>query len=151
MPAQHSVSSPRPRPEGTSTEIHLDARIILSEDQALDIPVRFGYRGDDPFAVALEFLGPAAAAGTWRFSRELLRDGLRKPAGLGDVRIWPPCPCHGRPHLRVMLKGSDGSILLDLPTRQVRRWLRRESYALVPHGTEGNAIDWDTELHGLTS
>ncbi|MET8700136.1 SsgA family sporulation/cell division regulator [Kitasatospora sp. NPDC004723] len=150
MSAPHPLPSPRPRPETASTDIVLDARIVLGEAQSLDVPVRFAYRGDDPFAVALEFLGAAAEAGTWQFSRDLLWEGLQRPAGHGDVRIWPPCTCHGRASLRIMLQGQDGSVLLDLPSRQLRRWLRRESFALVPRGTEGTLIDWETELDGLT-
>ncbi|WP_395293739.1 SsgA family sporulation/cell division regulator [Kitasatospora hibisci] len=149
MPAHHSLSSPQPHPEVTSTDVVLDAQIVLGEHRSVDNPVRLTYRSDDPLAVALEFLGPAAGAGTWQFSRDLLWEGLQKPSGLGDVRIWPPCPCHGRTALRVMLLGDDGSVLLDLPSRQVRRWLRRESFTLVPPGTEGSAIDWDAELTGL--
>ncbi|TYC66504.1 SsgA family sporulation/cell division regulator [Streptomyces sp. CB01881] len=149
MPAHHPVSSAQHRPEATVTGIVLDARLVLDEERSVGVPVRFGYRDDDPFAVTLEFLGPAAEAGTWQLSRDLLWEGLQKPAGLGDVRIWPPCPCHGRSSLRMMLQGWDGSVLVDLPSRQVRRWLRRECFALVPPGTEGTLIDWDAELGDL--
>ncbi|MFH9355195.1 SsgA family sporulation/cell division regulator [Kitasatospora sp. NPDC017646] len=151
MPAHHPLPSSQPHPEATSTEIHLDARLVLGEVESVDVPVRFGYRSDDPLAVALEFLGLAADAGTWRFSRDLLWEGLQKPAGLGDVRIWPPCTCHGRAALRIMLRNRDNVVLIDLPSRQVRRWLRREAFVLVPPGTESSAIDWDAELHGLAS
>ncbi|MFE6870901.1 SsgA family sporulation/cell division regulator [Kitasatospora sp. NPDC057692] len=150
MSAPHPLPNPQPCPEAASTDIVLEARIVLGEEQSLGIPVRFGYRRDDPFAVALEFLGAAAEAGTWQFSRELLWEGLQRPAGQGDVRIWPPCTCHGRASLRIMLQGEDGSVLVDLPARQLRRWLRRESFGLVPAGTEGTLIDWDAELGGLT-
>ncbi|MFF7459357.1 SsgA family sporulation/cell division regulator [Kitasatospora sp. NPDC008115] len=150
MPAHHPLPSPQPCPEAAGTDVVLDARIVLGEDQSLGIPVRFAYHRDDPFAVSLEFLGAAAEAGTWRFGRELLWEGLQRPAGTGDVRIWPPCTCHGRASLRIMLQGQDGSVLVDLPARQLRRWLRRESFALVPRGTEGSLIDWDAGLSGLT-
>ncbi|MFF4379799.1 SsgA family sporulation/cell division regulator [Kitasatospora sp. NPDC001547] len=151
MPAHHSLSGPQPRPEATSTDVALDARLVLGEHRSVDIPVRLGYRSDDPLAVALQFLGPAAEAGTWRFSRDLLWEGLQKPAGLGDVRVWPPCTCHGRASLRIMLRGVDSVVLVDLPSRQVRRWLRRETFSLVPQGSEGALIDWTTELNGLTT
>ncbi|MFJ4091585.1 SsgA family sporulation/cell division regulator [Kitasatospora sp. NPDC089913] len=111
--------------------------------------MRFGYRSDDPLAVALTFLGPAADAGVWRFSRDLLWEGLQRPSGSGDVRVWPPCTCHGRTALRVMLRNREDVVLLDLPPRQLRRWLRRETFALVPPGTEAGTIDWDTELERL--
>ncbi|MGW4380997.1 SsgA family sporulation/cell division regulator [Kitasatospora sp. NPDC004531] len=148
MPAPQPLSDPQP--EATSTDLALDARIVLGEQQFVDIPVRLRYCEDDPYAVALEFLGQAAEAGVWQFSRDLLWDGLQQPAGLGDVRIWPPCSCHGRTSLRIMLQGEDGSVLLDLPARQIRRWLRRDAFALVPPGTESTLIDWDAELHSLT-
>ncbi|MFJ1791189.1 SsgA family sporulation/cell division regulator [Kitasatospora griseola] len=148
MPATHPLSEPQP--EATSTDLDVDARIVLGEQQSVEVPVRLAYCEDDPYAVALEFLGQAAEAGVWRFARGLLWDGLQKPSGLGDVRIWPPCPCHGRTSLRIMLQGEDGSVLLDLPARQVRRWLRRDTFALVPPGAEAALIDWDAELHSLT-
>ncbi|MFJ8624621.1 SsgA family sporulation/cell division regulator [Kitasatospora sp. NPDC093550] len=138
MPTHH------PLPEATSTDLLLDAGLVLGERDSVDVPVRLGYRSDDPLAVALEFLGPAAQAGVWRFARDLLWEGLQKPSGLGDVRIWPPCPCHGRPHLRIMLRGHGAVVLLDLPSRQVRRWLRRETFPLVPPGSEGPLLDWST-------
>ncbi|MER7766752.1 SsgA family sporulation/cell division regulator [Kitasatospora sp. NPDC096140] len=149
MPVPQPLPSPQSRPDAASTELLLDARLVLGEHRSVDIPVRFEYHADDPLAVALEFLGPAADGGIWQFARDLLCEGLQKPVGLGDVRIWPPCTCHGRTALRIMLRGHDGTVLIDLPARQVRRWLRRETFALVPQGTEGNLIDWDTELRGL--
>ncbi|MFD8600463.1 SsgA family sporulation/cell division regulator [Kitasatospora sp. NPDC059646] len=146
MSAPHPLSDP----QAASTALDLDARIVLGETEHVDIPVRLGYSADDPFAVALEFLGQAAEAGVWLFGRDLLWEGLQRPAGVGDVRIWPPCPCHGRSSLRIHLQGGDGSVLLDLPARQVRRWLRRETFALVPPGHERGLIDWDGALDGLT-
>ncbi|MFF0292616.1 SsgA family sporulation/cell division regulator [Kitasatospora sp. NPDC004614] len=148
MSAPHPLSDPQP--EAISTDLALDAQIVLGEHQSIAVPVRLGYCADDPYAVALEFLGQASEAGVWQFSRDLLWEGLQKPTGLGDVRVWPPCPCHGRTELRIMLQGDDGSVLLDLPARQIRRWLRRDTFSLVPPGTEGTRIDWDTELHTLT-
>ncbi|MFD5435634.1 hypothetical protein ACFWJ4_26260 [Kitasatospora sp. NPDC127067] len=50
-----------------------------------------------------------------------------------------------------MLSGHEGAALVDIPARQLRRWLRRESFTLVPPGTEEHLIDWDTELDGLVS
>ncbi|MFE2915435.1 SsgA family sporulation/cell division regulator [Kitasatospora indigofera] len=151
MPAHQSLpSSSQPRPGASCTEVLLDARLVLGEHESLDIPVRLGYRSDDPMAVALEFLGPVAEAGVWQFARDLLWEGLERPAGQGDIRVWPPCTCHGRSALRVMLRNRDAVVLIDLPSRQVRRWLRRDTFALVPLGAEADAIDWDSELPGHT-
>ncbi|MFI2608925.1 SsgA family sporulation/cell division regulator [Kitasatospora sp. NPDC018619] len=151
MPAHHPLSGPQPRPDAAGTDLTLTACLVLGEHESVDVPVRLGYRSDDPLAVALEFLGPAAEAGTWLFSRDLLWDGLQRPAGLGDVRVWPPCTCHGRTALRLMLRGRDSVVLVDLPARPVRRWLRREAFALVPRGSEAALIDWTAELDGLAA
>jgi hypothetical protein len=146
MSARRSLSNSQSRPEASSTDIDLEAQLVLGEHESVEIPVRFAYRREDPFAVALEFLGPASDAGTWQFARDLAlgrapeADGPRRRADLAAV------PCHGRPCLRIRLRDDKGAVLFDLPVRRLRRWLRRESFALVPQGTESNMIDWEAEL-----
>ncbi|WP_285732986.1 SsgA family sporulation/cell division regulator [Kitasatospora phosalacinea] len=132
-----------------STALPLEAQLFVGEGQFIDLPVRFAYRREAPFAVLLEFPGPNEGAGAWEFSRDLLWEGLHEPAGLGDVRIWPPCHCRGRRQLRIMLVGNEGTALLDLPAKPLRDWLRDRSFALVPRGTESGLIDWDAELGRL--
>ncbi|MCC9311465.1 SsgA family sporulation/cell division regulator [Kitasatospora sp. RB6PN24] len=149
MPARHPIHDQGPARGEDSTALPLDAQLFIGEGQFIDLPVRFGYRRDAPFAVVLEFPDSDEAVGTWVFSRDLLWEGLHKPAGLGDVRIWPPCQCHGRRALRIMLAGRDGTALLDVPVKPLRSWLRKQSFALVPRGTEAELIDWDAELSRL--
>ncbi|MEV4558237.1 SsgA family sporulation/cell division regulator [Kitasatospora sp. NPDC049285] len=146
MPGRHPLHDQGPAP----TALPLEARLLLGEGQFLDLSVCFRYSRDAPFAVVLEFPDSAARSEAWSFSRDLLWEGLHKPAGLGDVRIWPPCVCRGRGQLRIMLIGPDGTALLGLPARPLRSWLRNESYALVPRGTEAELIDWEAELSHLT-
>lgn len=47
-------------------------------------PIVLRYTADEPHEVALAFEG----GNTWRISRDLLRDGLSGPAGLGDVQMF---------------------------------------------------------------
>lgn len=141
-------TAPSPSPAGR-TELVLAGRLVLGAEQFLDLPVRFSYTTGDPLAITLGFPGPAENDDSWQFARDLLWEGLQSPAGAGDVRIWPPCLCHGRKLLRIMLRGREGTALVDVPVRHLRRWLRRECFALVPPGTEGRLIDWDAELAGL--
>ncbi|RPE31859.1 SsgA family sporulation/cell division regulator [Kitasatospora cineracea] len=132
-----------------STALPLQAQLFVGEDQFIDLPVRFVYRRAAPFAVVLEFPDSNEAVGAWEFSRDLLWEGLHEPAGLGDVRIWPPCHCHGRRQLRIMLIGQEGTALLDVPAEPLRHWLRDRSFVLVPRGAESALVDWDAELGRL--
>jgi hypothetical protein len=48
-----------------------------------------GYDAADPFAVTAVFSHDGRALACWRLDREMLTDGLRRPVGLGDVRVRP--------------------------------------------------------------
>ncbi|MFE7189619.1 SsgA family sporulation/cell division regulator [Kitasatospora sp. NPDC057541] len=132
-----------------STTLTLDARLELGGGRFVDLPVRFGYRRGAPFAVVVEFPGLARAAAAWEFCRDLLRKGLHRPAGIGDVRVAPPCRCHGRRELRITLRADDGTAVIDVPVEPVRRWLHDQVFTLVPRGGEAELIDWDVELGRL--
>ncbi|UQW99355.1 SsgA family sporulation/cell division regulator [Streptomyces sp. RerS4] len=140
-----------PRPAHSTSELALDGRLIAGADLSIPLTVRWRYSTADPFALSLEVITGVGLDARWIFARDLLRDGLRAPTGLGDVRIWPPCPCHGRPDLRVLLRGRDGSALVDMPVKPIRTWLRKECFARVPHGSEAEHIDWELELVHVTS
>ena len=48
------------------------------------------YAPSDPYAVSVVFpAGPSATSVTWTFDRDLLRVGVHRRTGLGDVQIWP--------------------------------------------------------------
>ena len=64
---------------------HMVVRLFDSRG-AWDIPVDLHWFPDDPYAICMEFVGRDI---DWQFSRELLANGLRGPAGDGDVRIRP--------------------------------------------------------------
>ena len=149
---QHSAFSNNEHvPEPRHTEVGLQGHFVLDTSRSLSIPLRFSYDVTNPFAVTMELLSDTGSLATWRFSRDLLSEGLRKPAGLGDVHIWPPCHCHGRKHVRIMLTSGRESVLIDVPAKPLRGWMRTDCLALVPAGTEKVMIDWDVELERLTS
>ena len=64
-----------------------------------DVPAVLGYHPTDPYAVQISFgevvstadgrAKPADGGIAWLLGRELLRSGLERPTGDGDVRIWP--------------------------------------------------------------
>jgi hypothetical protein len=113
------------------------ARLITSEQREQDepvVPVVLRYDANDPLAVHAAFAAEASLDGTptvWTFARELLDEGLRAPAGTGDVHIWP---C-GRAQTVMELHSPDGLALVQFDTAVLRRFLRR-SYTVVPAGHE---------------
>ncbi|MET8244403.1 SsgA family sporulation/cell division regulator [Streptomyces sp. NPDC005202] len=117
------------------------ARLITADDQALPVPVTLRYASADPLAVHLDFPPGVSLDGdavSWTFSRVLLEEGLRQPAGGGDVQIWP---C-GRARTVLELHSTLGLALLQFDTPALRRFLLR-SYAVVAAGQEdvGAAVD----------
>ncbi|MFE6867533.1 SsgA family sporulation/cell division regulator [Kitasatospora sp. NPDC057692] len=140
---------PSPEPGADSTALTLNVELHLGEGEFMELPMRFGYRADAPFAVAMAFPGFDPPTRTWEFSRDLLWKGLHRPAGTGDVRIAPPCRCHRPGRLRITLRADDGTAVIDVPAGPLRRWLRAQVFALVPRGREAELIDWDAELTRL--
>jgi hypothetical protein len=104
------------------------------------------YRADRPFEVVARFPGSVTGTGTpavWCFARDLLRDGLFRPAGLGDVRVRPQGPV-----TVVELHGCEGRAHLWIATSVLAEFVRA-SAALVPFGEEGRVADWDAGLAQL--
>ncbi|GHE53069.1 SsgA family sporulation/cell division regulator [Streptomyces capitiformicae] len=124
------------------------ARVLLvtAEDRELPVPATLRYASDDPLAVHIDFPADISLNGsmvTWTFGRELLEEGLRKPAGSGDVHIWPS----GRARTVVELHSPHGMALLQFDTPALQRFLLR-TFAVVGAGSErlGPAVD-----RGLTA
>ena len=111
------------------------------------------FRSRDPFAVTMVFYPNGDPDGgppiSWTFARELIAQGMHRPAGIADVRIEP----HNMIAIRLTLSapGDDGgteSQSLYLPRRAVRRFLL-QSYDAVPAGRESGFLELDAELADL--
>jgi hypothetical protein len=110
------------------------------EPYGVQLPARWAYDPADPWAIRLS----VCHRGRWRdwlLARDLLAAGLLTATGDGDVRV-EPYPGDG---LLVTLDSPSGHAVLRLDARHAERALCG-SYALVPDGTEGEQIDWDTGL-----
>ncbi|PZT69310.1 SsgA family sporulation/cell division regulator [Streptomyces sp. SW4] len=91
---------------------------------------------DDPRCVRMGIPvrrpGAAPRSREWTFDRSLLEQGLRAPAGTGEVRVWP---C-GRVQAVVEFHSSQGCSVVQLETKALLRFLRRTYAATaepVPH------------------
>jgi hypothetical protein len=115
------------------------------------------YDAADPFAVRIAFgdvgvdtaVVDADEAGiSWLLSRELLHAGLERPAGDGDVRLWPAHAAADLVYLH--LRAPSGEALFELSRATVAAFLR-QTEALVPMGSEVSQLDLDEELAALLS
>ncbi|MYR85115.1 SsgA family sporulation/cell division regulator, partial [Streptomyces sp. SID685] len=94
-----------------------------------------------------DFPAEAALEGedvSWTFARSLLDQGLRTPAGHGDVQIWP----YGRTRTVLEFHSPFGLALLQFPTSTLRRFLLR-SYEVVAAGQEDMATVVERGLNAL--
>ncbi|MEU1480362.1 SsgA family sporulation/cell division regulator [Streptomyces sp. NPDC005760] len=125
----------------TTFEQPTPARLITAEHQQLPVPATLRYGSADPLAVCVDFPAEVSLDGrevTWTFARALLEEGLRGPAGGGDVHIWP---C-GRDTTVVEFHSPYGLALLQFDTPALRAFLLR-TYTMVGAGDEdlGEAVE----------
>ncbi|MEU2339356.1 SsgA family sporulation/cell division regulator [Streptomyces sp. NPDC006654] len=131
----------------TVVERELELRLILSPERSIPVPARLRYRCDDPYAVHVSFHITSESPVHWTFARDLLVEGVFRPSGHGDVRVWPT-KAEGRSVVLMALSSPDGDALLEAPTAQVSAWLERTLCA-VPPGTEGARLGIDDALDQL--
>ncbi|MFJ9115340.1 SsgA family sporulation/cell division regulator [Streptomyces sp. NPDC102394] len=131
----------------TVVERELELRLILSPERGIPVPARLSYRTDDPYAVHVAFHIHSEQPVDWTFARELLVEGVFRPCGQGDVRVWPT-KTEGRGVVLMALSSPDGDALLEAPAAQVSAWLER-TLRVVPPGTEGGQLGIDDALDQL--
>ncbi|MGW5637116.1 SsgA family sporulation/cell division regulator [Streptomyces sp. NPDC003832] len=123
-------------------------QLAVGPRHSVPVPACFSYDAQDPYAVHIAIHTASQPEPVrWVFARDLLADGMVRPSGLGDVRIWP-ATSERFDHLRIELSSPSGRALLTVPINVVRPWLE-QTYRLVPPESEGAALDLDTELHRL--
>ncbi|MDQ0748784.1 hypothetical protein QF034_003015 [Streptomyces africanus] len=131
----------------TVVERELELNLVLSPERRIPVPARLGYVTDDPYAVHVTFHIDSAHPVHWTFARDLLVEGVFRPCGRGDVRVWP-AKAEGRGVVLVALSSPDGEALLEAPAAPVSAWLER-TLRVVPPGTEGEQLGLDDELAEL--
>jgi hypothetical protein len=97
---------------------HILTDDIQDDQEDVAVPVVLRY---DPLVDPREVRIGLPGAREWAFSRSLLEQGLRAPAGTGDVRVWP---C-GRVQAVVELHSAHGASVVQFEIRALIRFLRR--------------------------
>ncbi|MFJ2112474.1 MULTISPECIES: SsgA family sporulation/cell division regulator [unclassified Streptomyces] len=128
----------------TAVERELELNLVLSPEHSIPVPARLTYRTDDPYAVHITFHIGSDSPVHWTFARELLVEGVFRPCGHGDVRIWPT-KVAGRGVLCFALTSPDGDALLEAPSSAVSAWVER-TLRIVPPGTETEELRIDDGL-----
>ncbi|MFK0255719.1 SsgA family sporulation/cell division regulator [Streptomyces sp. NPDC090445] len=128
-------------------ERELEVRLVLSPERSVPVPARLVYLADDPYAVHITFHTGSSTPVNWTFARELLVEGVFRPCGHGDVRIWPAKP-EDRAVICLALTSPDGDALLQAPAGSVSAWLER-TLRVVPPGTEAELLGLDAALAEL--
>jgi hypothetical protein len=131
----------------TVVERELELNLVLSPERSIAVPAKLIYRSDDPFAVHITFHVGSDSPVNWTFARELLVEGVFRPCGQGDVRIWPT-KINGRSVICMALSSPDGNALLEASSTPVVAWLECALLA-VPPGAEGDELSLDDGLVDL--
>ncbi|MFJ1803435.1 MULTISPECIES: SsgA family sporulation/cell division regulator [unclassified Streptomyces] len=128
-------------------ERELELKLVLSPERSIPVPARLTYRTDDPYAVHIAFHIGSESPVHWTFARELLVEGVFRPCGHGDVRIWPT-KVAGSSVICVALTSPDGDALLEVNSAAVAAWVER-TLRVVPPGSEGDRLGLDEALAEL--
>ncbi|MFF1905070.1 SsgA family sporulation/cell division regulator [Kitasatospora sp. NPDC058218] len=122
---------------------HLVMNLVVSTELSFRIVVDLEYDPADPYAVRFTFHLPGDAPVTWVFARELLLDGISRPAGEGDVHVHP---VGGElSEVCVVLHASEGDALLRASAPPLIAFLARTD-RLVPMGQELTGGEIDAQL-----
>ncbi|GHH76513.1 sporulation protein SsgA [Streptomyces sulfonofaciens] len=131
----------------TVVERELKLSLVLSPERSIPVPALFTYRTDDPYAVHVTFHTDTEHPVRWTFARELLVEGVFRPCGYGDVRVWPT-KVNGRRVVLLALSSPNGDALLEAPADVVSVWLEGTLREVAP-GAEGERLGIDSGLAEL--
>ncbi|MDX3242593.1 SsgA family sporulation/cell division regulator [Streptomyces sp. ME18-1-4] len=135
------MTQPFSSADGTRVAHEVVTYVIVADEPPVSLPAELRYDSADPYAVCLSLGGTSTGTVDWVFARSLLSEGLRRPAGAGDVLVTPPHHCH-RHSVRIVLRSRGGIAVLDIATTSVVAFLKRTDMLVRP-GTEGLHIDLD--------
>ncbi|MEJ7689045.1 MAG: SsgA family sporulation/cell division regulator [Nocardioidaceae bacterium] len=105
------------------------------------------YDNHDPYAVSACF-DTGVTSVRWVFGRSLLRGGVFRPTGDGDVHVWPCLDSAGRAVTILELTSPDGEAIMQAQSEDVCAFLRRTE-DIVPMGSETLHVDIEKAIADL--
>lgn len=130
--------------ETDTVRTELELHLVVPGGPSLPVLSDLRYCADDPWAVQVAFRTGGEGKGVveWMFARELLTEGVTRPVGCGDVRVWP---ADDEPVVHLAMASPSGSAQFAVDRDALVQFLQR-TYLVVPTGSEQDCIDLDAEL-----
>jgi Streptomyces sporulation and cell division protein, SsgA len=132
---------------GATVSAQLGLSLVVPEHGAVPLVASLCYSAGDPYAIRMAFHVGADDPVEWIFSRDLLSAGLARPAGDGDVQVWPG-ETHGIGVLNIALSSPFGQAHFEAPMMSIADFLNR-TYRVIAAGHESDFINIDSELDEL--
>ncbi len=120
--------------------------LIAPDAPVVPVKVDLTYHSRDPYAVQASFRTGNGTAVDWVFARDLLHQGMRAPAGTGDVRVQP-MP-HNPNRVQLELSSPSGYAVFSTCAQTLGDFLHR-TFQAVPADTEYSWLDFDVALSDL--
>ncbi len=117
---------------------------LLTPDAVVPIETTVTYTSRDPHALSIVFHLLDDAPVVWRVDREMVLTGSLTATGAGEVHLRPAPD--GRLLLRLGPAGHCAEVRCD---QDGLARLVRDTFVLVPQGTEESHIDWQPLLAAL--
>ncbi|MEU1091628.1 SsgA family sporulation/cell division regulator [Streptomyces sp. NPDC005576] len=126
---------------GTSIAYAVVAHVHVADEPAVSLPAELRYERTDPCAVRLAIGTMSSSTVDWVFARDLLTEGMVRPAGSGSILVTPR-RAHQGDVVRIVVRSPAGSAVLDIAAPEVTAFLERAA-RVVPPGEEGLHLDLD--------
>ncbi len=127
----------------------IELEFVDPQGEATSIDADLVFDPADPYAITMVFQTGVQEV-LWTFGRDLLVEGRYKPAGDGDVHVWPCLSSQGCAVVIIELCSPEGELLVQTSTRVVSHFVTA-MLASVPEGEESAFVDFDDELASLLS
>jgi hypothetical protein len=122
------------------------ADFVRNKNDRRPVMIELSYDITDPYAIRFA-VSTGDAPDQWAVGRDLLSEGLTRPVGEGEARVWPS-QFGPRPVLWIQFGRRQRTALIELMADDLQEFID-ESYKLVPIGTEPLQVDMDTLLKEL--
>jgi hypothetical protein len=122
------------------------ADLVRDRNDRRAVMIELSYQAADPYAVRLA-VTIGDAPGAWAIGRDLLSEGLTRPVGEGEARIWAS-PFGLRQVVWIRFGQHQRTALIELAMEDLRAFVD-QTYKLVPVGSEPLYIDVDSLIDGL--
>ncbi|MFI9219359.1 SsgA family sporulation/cell division regulator [Streptomyces werraensis] len=140
-------AAPAPEPD---VSCRCEGSATLEGLVTVPVTLAFRYSAADPYAVRMVVETSVTRPVHWVFARDLLAEGLSRPAGLADVQVWPvPRRARrlgaGRGAVRIRVSSPGGTTTLSVKAACLRAFLGR-TLEVVAAGAESTAPHLDDAL-----